>query len=164
MQDNMSFSSIEMIIKAWERAKNESGFSEKVGIDILERLIELDPNISVIFGFDGSSSSSKSIGLRKMGLLIHGKRVVDMIELTFGVLGPDRELQESFLADLGQRHHHLGVKPKQLQLFSDAIRDQMKAILGTRWSIQLEEAWTEVFSVVLTGIVRGMPRGVLEGS
>jgi hypothetical protein len=45
-----------------------------------------------------------------MGLLIHGQRIVNMIEGTFVLLGPDIDLLDEYLSDLGRRHARYGAK------------------------------------------------------
>lgn len=156
MIDDISFSAIDNVIKAWEIAKSTSEFSEKLGISTLDRLLTLDPEMYAIFGLDGFEQ--KPMGLRHMALLIHGKRILDMIDSTFGLLGPDAELLESFLSELGQRHHQMGVKPKHFDLLGEVLQSELRAILDKNWSSQIEQAWSEVFNAITNCIVKGMPQ------
>lgn len=160
MFDNLSFSSIDTVIKAWELAKSSKGFSEKLGIDTLRLMIQLDPEIKAVFGL--ADSGLHSSGLHQMALLIHGKRIVEMVESTFTLLGPDTDLLQSFLEQLGQRHYQLGVKPRHFELVVEVLHDQLKEILGREWSSQCDEAWYAVLLTITDGIVKGMPEHVTD--
>ena len=121
------------------------------------RLFELDPETKAIFGFHGRKAANlSSRGINRMGLLIHGSRIVEMIHTTLLSLGPDMDMLEDFLADLGQRHMRHGVKPKHFRILAKVFIERLAMLLGPSWTLNHTAAWVDVFYVFNTGITRDM--------
>jgi hypothetical protein len=155
MIDDLSYRSVSLVLKSWEQAKHSEVNEEKLGIDTLLRLFELEPETRAIFGFP-VTGKLKVTGMQRMGLLIHGRRVVSMIHGTFGLLGPDVDLLEDFLFDLGHRHQSYGVKPEYFQYLGQAFQEVLKDILGDLWTDQIDVAWETVFHEITTEITKSI--------
>jgi hemoglobin-like flavoprotein len=152
MIDDLSYRSISLILKSLEQAKQNE---EKLGIDTLLRLFELEPETKTIFGFP-VKGKIKATGMQRIGLLIHGKRIVNMIEGTYALLGPDIDLLEEFLSDLGRRHVSYGVKPRYFQYLGQAFREVLKDILGDLWTDEIDRAWEAVFREITAEMTKSM--------
>jgi hemoglobin-like flavoprotein len=155
MIDDLSYRSISLVLKSWDQAKQSEVNEEKLGIDTLLRLFELKPETKAIFGFP-VKGKLKATGMQRMGLLIHGRRIVSMIQGTFGLLGPDVDLLEEFLFDLGRRHTSYGVKPEYFQYLGQAFQEVLKDILGDMWTDKIDRAWEAVFYEITAEITRSM--------
>jgi len=118
-------------------------------------LFELSPSAKVVFGFK-EDAVVKATGMQKMALLIHGRKLVQMIDGTLVLLGPDVEMMEDFLGDLGGRHKKLGVKPEHFDALGDSLRKVMKENLGKDWRDDVDAAWKDVFTDMAAEIKKSM--------
>lgn len=80
-----------------------------------------------------------------------------MIESTIALLGPDVEMLEDFLSELGIRHHRVGVKAQHFALLGRAFSDVLRDLMGSTWTAQVQSSWEEVFAEITETIVRSMP-------
>ena len=118
---------------------------------ILFSLFRAAPEAKAVFGFQPSQDVENHPMLR-MGVLVHGARIVTMLDVVLSLLGPDIESFEEVLAQVGQRHVRMGVKKEHFCLLGDSIREVIASIIGDEFTDEDDEAWKEVF-VLVTGTI-----------
>jgi hemoglobin-like flavoprotein len=91
-----------------------------------------------------------------MGVLIHAKRLVGMLEATIGLLGPDVETLTEILSQLGRRHINYEVKPEFFPVMGKAIRDALAETLKEEWTKDVDDAWCTVYNELSAEIVKSM--------
>jgi hemoglobin-like flavoprotein len=89
-----------------------------------------------------------------MGVLVHGTRIVQMLDGALTLLGPDIELFEEILGQVGQRHEELGVKKEHYAMLGVAVREVISSIIGNKFTDEDDEAWKEVFSLMTAAILK----------
>jgi hypothetical protein len=129
MVNDMSYQTISRVLASWDLARQRFGCEEKVGIEILFRLFRMEPETKVVFGFKPTQDIENHPMLR-MGVLVHGAHIVKMLDGVLALLGPDAEMLEEILGQLGQRHQRHGVKTEYFSLLGDAIRETLASIIG----------------------------------
>ena len=123
------------------------------------RLFEIEPEARKVFGMHGSTSGSGAIA--NIALLIHGQRIISMLDDVFSFIGPDLESLREFVSGLGARHQKYGVKPEYLSSFGRAFRMEMCLMLGSSWNARIERAWNDLFEAFSSEITRSLTRDQL---
>jgi hemoglobin-like flavoprotein len=118
-------------------------------------LFAAEPRTKQVFGFDEHEDIEHS-GLKQMGVLIHAKRLVGMLETTIGLLGPDVETLTEILSQLGRRHINYGVKLEFSPVMDKAIRDALAETLKEEWTKDVDDAWCTVYNELSAEIVKSM--------
>jgi ribosomal 50S subunit-associated protein YjgA (DUF615 family) len=111
-----------------------------------------------VFGFksDDDVFNENHRVLREAGLLVHGARIVDMLDGALALLGPDEDLLEEILGQLGKRHQSRGVKKEYFPLLGKAIRESLASTMGDYYTDDHDAAWEEVFGEISALIVKSM--------
>lgn len=155
MVNDISYKTISRVLKSWELARQRFGSEEKVGTEILLRLFRAEPEAKEVFGFKLTQDIENHPMLR-MGVLVHGAHVVKMLDGVLSLLGPDVEMLEEILSQLGRRHLMHGVKKEYFPLLGNAIREAISLIIGDNYTDEDDLAWKEVFNELSTEIVKAM--------
>jgi hemoglobin-like flavoprotein len=121
-------------------------------------LFELDAGTKAVFGLPKDFDLTNAQGLKKMGALIHAKRMIAMLDSVLDMLGPDQDLFTDLYVKLGKQHAQYGVKSSYFALLGEALLIALAETLGPSvWSFEVEEAWTIVYGELCSGIVESMP-------
>jgi hemoglobin-like flavoprotein len=155
MVHDISYQSVSQVLESWELARQKYGTEEELGRKILLNLFRADPAIKEVFGFQ-RKQDIESNPMLLMGVMVHGTRMVAMLDSVLALLGPDTELLEEVLGSLGKRHRRYGVKKEYFALMGAAIRDAIADIFGDLYSDADDKAWKEVFDAMSAEIVRAM--------
>lgn len=114
---------------------------------------ETEPEAKQLFGI---KSPAKASGMQGMALLIHGKRLLDMIGGVVAMLGPDADAAEEYLAELGPRHEAYGVRANYFYAIGKVIPGVLKSLLADSWLPEMDKAWADVFSEIVLVITKSM--------
>jgi hemoglobin-like flavoprotein len=60
------------------------------------------------------------------------------------------------LNQLGQRHVRYGVSPHSLPFLGQALFMSLRELLGSEWTDDLEDAWTQVYDLISSEMMRAM--------
>ena len=106
-----------------------------------------------MFGFplDIYPDPSELVGSRRF--IMHACFLMEMIDSTIQMLGKDDEKLSQALVALGKKHSTYGVKPEFFPFMTDSIVAMMKSKLGSDFSPAEEDAWVQVFGVLIEDIV-----------
>ncbi len=155
MSTSFSPISVMKVINSWETVRQKNGFDEQLGIDTLLVLFKMDPSIKKVFGFP-VDKEVKAQGMQRMGILIHGLRIVKMLDGIFSVMGPDEDIFAEILADMGEEHCQMGLSPDHFTLLCRAFLEVMEKIMGNDWTSDIRTAWFDVIQVVNVEIAKNI--------
>lgn len=155
MSSSFSPASVMKVISSWETARQRNGFDEQLGIDTLLVLFKMDPTIKPVFGFP-VDKEVKAQGMQRMGILIHGLRIVKMLDSIFAVIGPDEDILAEILADMSDEHCQIGLSPDHFTLLCRSFLEVMEKIMGKEWTPDIRTAWVEVVQVVNVEIAKNI--------
>lgn len=159
MVKELNYTTIAHVVETWELAKLKPAFEERTGTMILERLFQLEPRSKKVFGFNVEDDIN-DCPRRKIGALIHAKRMIHMLDTVMSMLGPDSELLTEVLSGLGKRHIQYGVKPSFFPYMGVAIIDSLHELLGDSiWNVEVEKAWTVVYEELSHEITKSILNG-----
>ncbi len=155
MVKNIGYRSIARVLESWELARQKYGSVEELGTEILFHLFRAEPESKTVFGFK-PNQAIENHPLLRMGVLVHGTRIVDMLDGVLMLLGPDTELLEEILSQQGKRHERHGVKKEYFSLLGDAVRGAISEILGDKFTDEHDAAWRELFVELSAEIMKSM--------
>lgn len=125
------------------------------------RLFEIEPRTRIVFGLPPAAkedaSNIRKSALHRMGILIHAKRMVNMLDSVFALLGPDMDSLTEILGQLGKRHTQYGVKASYIPFMGKAIISTLKELLHEKgWNDRVEESWVTVYDELGDEIMRAI--------
>lgn len=159
MSNSFSPASVMKVISSWETARQRNGFDEQLGIDTLLVLFQMDPTVKKVFGF-AVDKEVKAQGMQRMGVLIHGLRIVKLLDGIFAVMGPDEEMFAEILADMSEEHCQIGLSPEHFTLLCKSFLEVMEKIMGSEWTSDIRSAWSDVVQVVNVEIAKTIQTNV----
>jgi hemoglobin-like flavoprotein len=119
----------------------------------VNRLFELEPSTKKVFHLDVDMKIS---GMQKMAVLIHGHRIVHMLDSVLSMLGPDMDTVEEILTQLGERHRRYGVKAEYIPLLGQAIRESLKEVIGSEWTDSVHTSWVAVYEAISAILLKAL--------
>jgi hemoglobin-like flavoprotein len=79
-----------------------------------------------------------------------------MLGMVVDMLGPELDVVEEQLYDLGKSHTRYGVSPMQFELRGKALAETLLKILGRRsFTDKTEKAWKETYEFMSITMIRG---------
>lgn len=97
-----------------------------------------------------------------MGQLVHAVRMLEMLDSVFTMLGPDTEVLEEVLRDLGGRHLSYGVRPQYFPYLGQSLVHALRQAIPEHWDDSVEDAWTQVYEELSGEIMRSMLNAMHE--
>ena len=108
-----------------------------------------------MFGFaEGYDASSDEL-YGSEGFLKHAAAVVQMLDATVNMLGPDLEPVTEALFELGSRHVSYGVMPEHYSIVGQALLSTLEAALCDAWTPKVKEGWVGIYAFISTTMIRG---------
>jgi hemoglobin-like flavoprotein len=65
------------------------------------------------------------------------------------------EALKGVLSALGKKHQSYGIGPTYYPMVGDALLKTMSAFLADRWSLEIEQAWTEAYGIITQAMLNG---------
>lgn len=76
-------------------------------------------------------------------------------DMAIDMLGPDLELVEAQLQQLGIRHISYGVMPKHYPLMGKALLQTIESKLGDKFNDRLHESWNSIYTFMSVSMMQG---------
>ena len=153
----IDYEEIANVIHCWEYTKKKYSCRETIGKTILLNMFTLEPSTKLVFGFQLHHKNIDQHPMLRAGLMVHGLRIVHMIDQILDLLGPDMETLMEILQDVGKRHEKFGVQKEHYTHLGTAIRHTMKHIMKDEqyYTSSIDNAWTHIFDILSSIIVQG---------
>lgn len=115
------------------------------------RMLEADANAWRIFPWSPEDVKNKNPKFVRFA-----KNFVRMLDMAIHLLGPDMEIVEEQMYDLGKSHKDYGVMPKHYKLMGQALILSLKTILGQKsFTVRTEKAWNEIYFFMSMTMIEG---------
>lgn len=85
--------------------------------------------------------------------------MIHMFDAALSMLGPDTETLFEILTELGKRHIKYGVKPHYFPFMGKAVVYALSETLGDAWTLEIQDAWVEVYDELSGAIMRSILNG-----
>ncbi len=125
---------IELVQESFETLMNSA---EHASSDMYERLFRRAPHLKPMFRDDLEGQGMKF--MTTLGLIVEGLR--------------DPESLTAKLDELGEGHAVLGVKTEHFDYMGDALMLTLAAMLGDRFTPELESAWRQAYGSVSAAVI-----------
>ena len=83
------------------------------------------------------------------------KKFVSMLDLAIDMLGPDLEMVEGQLQQLGIRHIRYGVMPKHYPLMGKALLNTLEHLLGNKFDEKRHDSWNAIYTFMSVSMMQG---------
>lgn len=144
-----------LLVDSWERARRRPDFDEFFGTTMLLKMFEMEPETKKVFGFDLDFEPTAE-ELKKNGQLHIATTILQRFDASLNLMGPDYELLEEILTELGKRHVGYGVKAHFFPFMGKAIMHAMAETLQDKWTPEVNTAWTEVYQEISGTIMKSI--------
>jgi hemoglobin-like flavoprotein len=121
------------------------------GVALFERMYEIAPDAWGLFPWTAEEMAKKD-----EKFVTFAKKFVRMLDMAVDMLGPDLEVVEEQLYDLGKSHTKYGVSPKHFELMGKALVVTLQKVLGRRsFTEQTAKAWKEIYEFMSMTMIQG---------
>ena len=107
-----------------------------------QRLFELNPMLRPLF---------------KTDIELQAAKLMDMLSSALSLLEKPEELNET-LEELGARHVTYGVRTEHYETVGEALLAMLSTVLGKDFTADTRRAWTELYQLIATTMLRGAGR------
>jgi hemoglobin-like flavoprotein len=85
----------------------------------------------------------------------HARGVVQMLDATVNMLGPDLKPATKTLTMLGVRHIKYGVLPAHYGIVGEALLYTLETALGDKWTPLVKKGWVGIYTFVSSAMMAG---------
>ena len=122
---------------------------------MLLKMFEMEPETKKVFGF-GTDFNPTAAELKKSGGLHIAVNILQRFDASLNLMGPDYEMLEEILTELGQRHVGYGVKAHYFPFMGKAIMYALEDTLQDKWTDEARAAWNEVYQEISGTIMKSI--------
>ncbi|CAB9517767.1 bacterial hemoglobin [Seminavis robusta] len=152
MDDSSSsyFDTVSEVFESWDTIKRIPDYEEVVGLALFDKMFESAPDAWGIFRWRKEDFAKKD-----PQCVAFAKKFVRMLDLAVHMLGPEMDIVEQQMYDLGKQHQRYGVMPKHFFSMGKALESTLANILGRDFTYKTREAWKDVFHFMSTSMIMG---------
>ena len=85
----------------------------------------------------------------------HARKVVEMLDATVNMIGPDLEPLADALKGLGKKHVAYGVLPAHYGIVGEALLHTLGAALGDKFTPKVKTGWGSIYRFVSSNMIDG---------
>jgi len=163
------FSTILEVSQSWDVIRKISNYEDKFSALLYKKFLELEPSAIDLFHFTNDNQQEQQSSKYDHPLFYeHCVAFVKMLDLVIHLLGPDVELVEEILLDLGGKNLERGVMQETYKPFGNALLHSLQELLlsSTRrastssatqafWSESKKKSWNAVYNYMTTLMTEG---------
>mmetsp|Transcript_5730 Transcript_5730/g.11149 ORF Transcript_5730/g.11149 Transcript_5730/m.11149 type:complete len:158 (+) Transcript_5730:56-529(+) len=140
----ISYNTLALVLDSWEQIRRMKNFEEEAGVILYQRLFNLHPEVRALFGLSSLEINSDNLKTSKR-FRTQAKYMIQMLDTSLNMLGPDIELLTEINHDLGKRHVRYGVKPEMYEFMGEALVYTLEKLLGDDFKPEVREAWNQIY-------------------
>lgn len=152
----MDYETLWAVIDSWELLRRIPDHEVTAGKILFSKLFEKCPPTKVLFGFPITMDPNGEEMLRSKRFKQHAAYMISMLDRALNMLGPDAELLEEILSDLGKKHARLGVQAEFFPYMGEALIETLRECLGNDFSKEAEHHWKSVYAALADSICDSM--------
>ena len=151
MQNGSYFETVSEVSQSWDKVKRIPTYDEMFGVALFEKMYEAAPDAWEIFPWTKEEMENKDAKF-----MAFAKKFVRMLDMAVDMLGPDMEVVEEQLYELGSSHKRYGVTPKHFDLMGKSLVAALNKVLGRRsFTEKTEKSWKEVYEFMSMTMIQG---------
>jgi Hsp90 protein/Globin len=126
-------------------------------------IFQIAPGAYKLFPFGGKYEELDDAMFATPAFKRHAKNVVSMLDNAVQFLGPEVDVLEETLKELGARHVGYGVMPEHYPIVGQALLKTLATALGPdKFTAPLKEAWAGVYGFVTSSMLQGANESLLR--
>ena len=115
------------------------------------------PRSKLLFGFPLDMNTDSESLKNNRRFRAHAKYMIAMLDKALGMLGPDSELLEEAMSDLGKKHAQMGIDdPSYYVIMGESLVMALGDLLGTQFTPEVEESWCIVYGELTSAMMKEM--------
>lgn len=87
---------------------------------------------------------------------MHARYLVQMLDKSLQLIGPDSEVLAEILHELGKKHVRLGVKENFFPIMGEALMEALHTLLGAKFTKDMKESWAIVYDALSGEMIKAM--------
>jgi len=120
-----------------------------------DSLFEKHPGSKIFFGFPKDMDASCDALRKSQRFARHASFMIEMLDKSLNLLGPDAELLADIMAELGQKHVAMGITdPSYYTAMGESLLLMMQEQIGEEFTPEVEHSWTEVYGELAGAMTR----------
>jgi len=145
------FETVSEVYDSWERVKRVENYQETVGIALFDKMFMLAPDEEWgMFTWNREDFQNKD-----EKFMTFAKKFVRMLDMAIDMLGPDMEIVEEQMYELGGAHQRYGVLPVHFDIMGRALALVLADLLGDRFTATTKSSWKSVYGFMSTTMIQG---------
>ena len=146
------FETVSEVTDSWDKLKRIPTYEEVFGVQLYERMFEIAPDAwGGIFQWTKEDFENKDPKAMKFVV-----NFVKMLDQAVHLLGPDMEIVQEQLFELGKSHTRYGVTPKHFELMGKALVETLQKVVGRRsFTDKTNNAWKEMYAFMSSTMIEG---------
>jgi hemoglobin-like flavoprotein len=158
MVNEISYSTISLVIESWEELRRLKNYEEEAGKMLFVRLFTKCPQAKVVFGFPLDVDPDSTELTQSKRFKMHSSYFIQMLDTALNMLGPDIELLTEIMLELGEKHVRYGVKPEMFPIMGDVLIATLEEALADGLNPTCKAAWTETYKALSSDMIRAQQR------
>ena len=139
----------------WCLIKRIPNYKQDFGVALFKRMFEVAPDVWKSFPWGHGVAKGEDMSIKNEQFVVFATRFVAMLDMAVDMLGPDLDMAEMQLQQLGVSHIDYGVMPKHYPLMGRALIDTLEAKLGDAFTIQHKDSWNTVYTFMSVSMMQG---------
>ncbi|CAB9516967.1 Leghemoglobin Lb120 [Seminavis robusta] len=152
----MDYDTIFQVMDSWELLRRLPDYEATAGSILFTHLFEKCPSTKALFGFFPLDKTENTELVTSTRFVKHARYMIQMLDKALNMLGPDAEILQEILTDLGKKHSRMGVKAEFFPLMGEALIQMMKDCLREKFTPDIEKAWGIVYAALSGEMVKAM--------
>ncbi|CAB9517765.1 Involved in oxygen transport in the brain. Hexacoordinate globin [Seminavis robusta] len=144
------FQTVSQVYESWEIIKRIPKYEEIVGMALFDRMFQIAPEDWSLFPWTREDFKQKN-----PKFLAFAAKFVRMLDLAVHMLGPDMEVVEEQMYDLGRSHKNYGVLPRHFDLMGQSLLYTLQGLLGSKFTPNTQKAWKNVYGFWSSTMIQG---------
>ncbi|GAX19669.1 hypothetical protein FisN_19Hh254 [Fistulifera solaris] len=149
MVRELGYNTISEVLDSWEALRRIENYEEQAGLLLFRRLFDKSPRAKLLFGFPIDLDVHSDTIKNSRRFKAHAMYLIQMIDSSLNMLGPDIELLTEIMHALGEKHARFGVLAEMYSQMGDALIEAMTVLLGEGvMNEKVVEAWHETYGAL----------------
>lgn len=154
MVKELNYSTLSNVIESWEALRRTKDYETVAGTMLFQFLFAKAPTTKLLFGFPIDADPESHELLKSKRFIMHAAYMIQMLDTSVNMLGPDIELLTEIMTELGEKHVRYGVKPEMFPAMGEALLFTLQNQLGDQFTKAMEESWRETYNTLTQDMIR----------
>ena len=113
------------------------------------------PKIKTLFGFPLDLDPGYQTLHKSRRFMTHARYMISMLDKALNLLGPDAELLEEIMSDLGKKHVQFGIEDESYyEYMGESLFRALGELLGDEFTPEVKQSWTVVYGELTRAMIK----------